>query len=281
MKILRKIFKILVYIFAALGFIFVAVYFAVKFHLTDTSGIIDNQFIQGVGYVLPGNTEANYSTTTPPWVNDPEYQALKVSISKDANIITGVSAITGVPARLIVMPLFVEQMRLYYSERETFKQFFQPLNILGAQSQFSWGIMGFKEMTAEEIENDLKNPTSPDYLGVQYAHLLDFDSTDPINISIDRFQRLTSSTDHYYSYLYAALYIKEIETQWKAAGFDISKRPEIIATLYNIGFDHSKPNANPQVGGAEIDIDAFKYSFGGLGGQFYYSNELTNLFPKT
>jgi hypothetical protein len=74
--------------------------------------------------------------------------------------------------------------------------------------------------------------------------------------------------------LYAGLFIKQIITQWKNAGFDISHSPEIISTIYNLGFSKSIPNANPQSGGAQITIDGINYSFGSLGAQFYNSDEL-------
>jgi hypothetical protein len=69
-------------------------------------------------------------------------------------------------------------------------------------------------------------------------------------------------------------------SQWKNAGFDISARPEILSTLYNIGFSHSKPNANPSSGGAAIEVGGVTYSFGDLAAQFYYSNELISEFPR-
>jgi hypothetical protein len=137
--------------------------------------------------------------------------------------------------------------------------------------------MGIKEETAIQIENNLKNKTSPFYLGKNFENLLDFQTTD---MKQERFTRMTDQHAHYYSYLYAALFLKQIETQWKNAGYDISSRPEILTTLYNIGFANSKPNANPQSGGAEIDIGNFKYSFGSLGAEFYNSNELIAEFPR-
>ena len=137
--------------------------------------------------------------------------------------------------------------------------------------------MGIKQETAVAIENNLKSTSSPFYIGPSYERLLDFDATDTDS---ERFARLTDDKSRYYSYLYAGLYLKEIMTQWKVAGYDISNRPDILSTLFNIGFEHSKPNADPEVGGAEIDIGANKYSFGGLAGEFYNSNELTEQFPK-
>ena len=43
---------------------------------------------------------------------------------------------------------------------------------------------------------------------------------------------------------YVAAYISYHQNQWAKAGYDISHRPEILATLYNIG--ERTPNGNPQ-----------------------------------
>jgi hypothetical protein len=91
---------------------------------------------------------------------------------------------------------------------------------------------------------------------------------------------MTDQHDHYGSYLYAGLYLKQIMTQWKSAGFDISKKPEIIATLYNVGFANSKPKADPLSGGAAIPVGDQVKSFGTLGAEFYNSSELLDEFPR-
>ena len=144
--------------------------------------------------------------------------------------------------------------------------------------------MGIKQDTARQIENNLKDPTSPWYIGANYEHILDYSTSTtsgtPVDQDTERFNRLTDEHNRYYSYLYGAILLKEIASQWQRAGFPISNRPEILATLFNIGFVNSKPNANPQVGGAEINIGTSTYSFGGLAGSFYYSDELINEFPR-
>ncbi len=91
--------------------------------------------------------------------------------------------------------------------------------------------------------------------------------------------RLSDSKDHYYSYLYVALFIKEIEGQWGKAGYDITNRPDVIVTLYNIGFDKSAPKSDPQIGGAAITVGGTRYAYGELGTDFYNSDELTSIFP--
>ena len=96
--------------------------------------------------------------------------------------------------------------------------------------------MAIKEKTAIQIENNLKDKNSPYYLGSNFENILDFKTADH---SKERYERLTNEHDHFYAYLYGALYIKQVEAQWQASGFDISQRPEIIATLFNISLKFS------------------------------------------
>lgn len=261
--------KLVVYIFALIGFFLTLGYFAVKLGFTNTPGVVDEQTNS---FLAEGQ-----ATTTPNWVNDEEWQVFKAAVTKDQSDILSASALSHVPARLIVGLLATEQLRLFYTDRELFKAVFAPLKILGDQSQFSWGVMGIKETTAEEIEENLTSTTSPFYLGEDSEHLLDFDTSDHDN---ERFARITDPNSRFYSYLYAGLYIAEIEAQWKKAGFDISNRPDILGTLFNIGFEHSHPNPNPQSGGALIDIDGEALSFGQIVAEFYYSDELTTEFSR-
>ncbi len=274
---MRKIFNIIIYFFAGIGFILVGVYFALGLGLTKTSGIIDTQHDYFKNQV--NGTASSTSTSVEAWQQSEEWQILKAAIVNDTAIITAAGNKVGVQPRLIVSILIVEQLRLFYSEREIFKSVFAPLKILGNQSQFSWGVMGVKQDTARQIENNLTDKASPWYLGAEYSHLLDYSAT-TTDTDTARFARLTDEHDRYYSYLYGAVLIKEAASQWQNAGFPISDRPDLIATLFNIGFTNSKPNATPQVGGAEIDIGSTTYSFGGLAGSFYASDELIDEFPR-
>ncbi|MEN9342339.1 MAG: hypothetical protein RIQ54_595 [Candidatus Parcubacteria bacterium] len=218
----------------------------------------------------------SYSSRVFPWMNTIEWTTLAQAISKDSETINRAARASGVPARLIVAQLIAEQMRLFTSDRTLFKAIFSPLKILGNETQFSLGVTGIKEETAKQIERNAFDSASQFYGGVAYEHVLRFETDNP---DTERIQRLTNPRDHYYSYLYTGLYLQQIIQQWKRAGYDISDRPEILSTLFNIGFSHSLPNPNPRVGGATIDINGASHTFGSLAYDFYYSGELQSLFP--
>ncbi len=266
---MKKAFSILIYVFAIIGFILVAVYAAVQLGFTKTSGIVDVQhdyFKDSAGVAEP-------------WTQGEEWMVLKTAIAKDTPTINRAATVVGISPRLIVSVLIVEQLRLFYSEREIFKSVFAPLKILGNQSQFSWGVMGIKQNTAIQIEDNLTDANSPWYLGPTYAHALDYPAT-TTDKDAERFARLADEHDRYYSYLYGAFALAELSAQWKKYGVPLADRPEILATLFNIGFQNSRPHADPQSGGAAIVIGDTTYSFGDLAGRFYYSDELIDEFPR-
>lgn len=210
------------------------------------------------------------------WMNINEWQDFKLAVVKDKHLIDSAAQVTGVEPRLIVAVLVGEQIRLFNSNREAYKKWIGPLKILSVETTFSLGVTGIKVPTAQTIERNLKDSTSVFYLGKQYEHLLDFKTN---NIAQERFNRLTSYKNHYYSYLYAALNVKQIMVQWERAGYPIKDRPEILATLFNIGYEVSVPKQNPVVGGSGINIKGKRYSFGAVAYEFYYSGELYELFP--
>jgi hypothetical protein len=210
------------------------------------------------------------------WMNIKEWQDFKLAVAKDKHLIDSAAYLSGVEPRLIVSLLVGEQIRLFNSSREAYKKWIGPLKILSVETTFSLGVTGIKVPTAQKIEKNLKDSTSIFYLGKSYENLLDFRTP---NVQQERFKRLTSYDNHFYSYLYAALNVKQIMMQWERSGFPISERPEILATLYNIGYEVSVPKENPVVGGSGINIKGKLYTFGSVAYEFYYSGELFELFP--
>lgn len=213
------------------------------------------------------------------WMNISEWKDFKIAVAKDKHLIDSVEKITGVEGRVIVACLVAEQIRLFNSDREAYKKWIGPLKVLSVESKFSFGVTGIKEHTAKNIERYCKDASSEFYLGADCENLLAFKGTDTASINKERFDRLTNFRNHYYSYLYAALFLKQMKVQWEGAGYPIHDRPEILATLFNLGYINSRPKADPQVGGAEIKVHEVPYTFGALAFQFYYSGELIDLFP--
>ncbi len=219
------------------------------------------------------------------WQNGEPWQIIRGAVIRDKEVIYKAAAEVGIQPRLLLSVAIVEQLRLYYTQRELFEKVFKPLKILANANKMAWGVMAIKEKMAMETEDHLKDINSLFYLGTSSAALLDFpnyegdEKKQETQKNKERYNRLTSKDSHYYSYLYGALILKQFETQWERAGYQIKYRPEIVATLFNIGFHNSKPKDNPKVGGSTITIDEDKYYFGSLAFEFYYSGELMQEFP--
>ncbi len=276
-KILKRIFFTLVGVFALIGLVFSVVFIGMQFGLLNVRGSNTDR------NAFFGATPKNIPCVDPSlshcsWNQTPEWETVKGGLQKDAGTIAKVSAETGVSERMIATVVIPEQTRFFTSEREVFKRYFEPLKILGSLSQFSLGVSGIKQETANMIEANAASSTSPFYPGPGMSTLTAY----PVGAAHDTelYNRLTDPKDHYYSYLYTALYIKEIESQWRAQGFDVSQNPGVIATLFNIGFQGSHPNGAPVVAGAAITAGGQTYLFGELGVDFYNSDELTDIFPK-
>ena len=214
--------------------------------------------------------------TVIPWMATQEWEMLKPSILKDSALLVEAGRLTGVEPRLIVACLVGEQIRLFNSKREIVKRYLGPVKMLSVQSQFPYGVNGIKEFTAIEVERHLKDPSSEFYMGKQYENILDF-TTD--NHEMERYNRLVDYRNHLYSYIYTGCILHQTMLQWKRAGFDISNRPDILCTLFNVGFSQSHPHAAPRCGGSHITVDGHVYTFGAIGFDFYYSGELAREFP--
>lgn len=211
-----------------------------------------------------------------PWMRGAEWPPLKEAILRDSALIIEAGRLTGVEPRLIVGCLIGEQIRLFNSKREMFKKYLGPVKVLSVESQFSYGVNGIKDFTAQAVEEHLKDPTSEFYMGPAYEHLLDFATNDP---ETERYNRLVDYQNHLYSYIYTGCILHQTMLQWRRAGYDISNRPELLITLFNLGFNKSVPHADAMPGGSTIEVGDNKYTFGAIGFDFYYSGELADAFP--
>jgi hypothetical protein len=173
---------------------------------------------------------------------------------------------------------------MFNSRRQSFKKYISPLQSLVLETNLSYGVTGIKVNTAINIEKYLKDPNSVYYLGKKFEHLLDYDSSKTYGNALNgkqsmRIKRLVQYKDHFYSYLYAAIFMKQIKMQWERAGYPLDNRPEILASLFNLGFRKSVPKKDPAVGGSNYLVGESMYTFGAVAFEFYYSGELLDVFP--
>jgi hypothetical protein len=275
-SILKRIPSILLGFFAGIGMLFTFVFIGMQFGWFDVRGSIAERNLS-TGQPASISPCVDSKIKICDWNQTPEWAVIKAGLTKDRSVLAEVSAQTGISERMIATVVVPEQIRFFTSDRETFKRYFEPLKILGSLSQFSLGVSGIKQQTAATIEQYANDPGSTFYPGTGMADLIKYPPA--VNHDTELYDRLTNEKNHYYSYLYTALYIKEVEAQWKSAGYDVSQNSAVIATLFNIGFQGSHPNADPSAGGSAITTGGATYSYGELGADFYDSGELS-LFTK-
>ena len=222
------------------------------------------------------------------WSNYKVWDDFCKAVLKDKAAIDSASRITGVESRLIVMCLVGEQVRMFNSGRERFKQYVYPFSRVMLANNRGYGVTSILENTALRIERNLTDTRSPFYPGEYFSKCLNYNDTFP-DLIVDTIeahkhktiQRLIKGGDHFYSYLYTAFLLRQYFAQWEKAGYDISNRPEVLGTLFNIGFFKSVPKAKPEAGGSTFNIAGKDYTFGGLCFEFYYSGEMIEEFPIT
>lgn len=273
---MKKIITGIIIIFAIIGVIFTGVFVAMQFNLLNVRGSVkERNSLFPKSETVPSVPLVNNE----PWAKSPDWGIMKVAFTRDADTIRRAARDADIDPRILLGGIIGEQFRFFSNySRETFKNYFEPLKILASLSKFSYGIAGLKPETVADIDKNLTNPDSVFYLGKQMEQVITYpENSDRTAV---RFARITDTKDSYYSYLYVGLYMKQIIAQWERAGYDISDRAGILATLYNLGFHYSKPNANPQIGGAPVMVGGKQYSFGALAEAFYNSDELIDIFPK-
>lgn len=210
------------------------------------------------------------------------------AVRKDKAAIDSASRITGVESRMIVMCLVGEQVRMFNASRERFKQYVYPFNNIILPRNRGYGVTSILEHTALRIERQLIDKNNKFYPGDYFYKCLNTTDAAP-SLVVDSIkahqhktiQRLIKGGDHFYSYLYTGFLIRQYQAHWQLEGFDLSYRPEIVGTLFNLGFEKSKPKKDPEVGGSSFKVGDNEYTFGGLCYEFYYSGEMMKDFPIT
>jgi hypothetical protein len=204
---------------------------------------------------------------------DEEFQYLfsKIYVDEDnmyRDHIQSVATLFGIDPNIMRAAIMTEQIRWFYTYRWYIKNIIKSNKFIMVMSQMSYGIWGIKEATAMRIEEYFYT-NYPDIYSTYFIYPEWYLPTQYTNA---RISRLTQTNDFYYQILYIWGLIKMILDNWTNAGVDIASKPGIILTLYNFG--DKEVNPDPQVGGAEIEINGTNYSFGALGMILYYIMEV-------
>ncbi|MBM3160261.1 MAG: hypothetical protein FJZ66_02910 [Bacteroidetes bacterium] len=269
-------------------------------YLVDRNVVTANRMIDAFALILKDNqncinelsrvgSQTNYNTESAyEWSNYTVWKQFSKALVKDKKAIDSVSRLTGVESRTIIVCVIAEQLRMFNSGREKFKEYVYPFANLILPTNRGYGVSGILEHTALRIERTLSRPNDEFYPGDYFRYVVNFQDSFPerVNDSIaahkhKTIQRLIKGGDHFYSYLYTALLLRQYQSQWERAGFSLANRPDVLGTLFNLGYQKSVPKKNPQVGGSTFVIGEKEYTFGGICFEFYYSGELQKEFPIT
>lgn len=271
--------KILLVLFAVIGMLFTSIFIGMKLGLTNVRGTIKERNLSYFGIDISKIKNINspkYQNYE--WTNSAEWGVLRTAFSRDKDIINKAAKDAGISPRILLGGVIGEQLRFFGNSRESFKSYFEPLKILASLSSFSYGIAGLKPDTVKRIDENLKDTDSVFYLGEDMENVVTY--PEGSDVATIRFERITDTKDTYYSYLYVGLFMRQVTSQWAKKGVDISNKPGVLATLYNLGFNRSVPKPDYGIGGAEVTVNGQIHSFGQLGEEFYYSNELREEFPN-
>jgi hypothetical protein len=122
----------------------------------------------------------------------------------------------------------------------------------------SVGFCQVKIKTAYWIETQLNDSSSIFCAGEKYVGLL--------KLSASAKELLKKLQDDSLNIIYAAAYLKIIQTYWQKSGFSIDNKPAIIGTLYSIGMFSDdgkarKPHAHPKANwfGAKVKASLFLF----------------------
>ncbi len=171
-SIIKKIFTFLVYLFALIGFVFAFVYVAIQMGWTNVRGSTSqrNSYFNIVKSNFITTEEIKNESLCAPnlpcaWASSGEWALMREVFTRDQEIIRQAAKDAGVEPRVLLGGVIGEQFRFFGNRRESFKSYFEPLKILASLSNTSYGIAGLKPKTLMQIEEHMKDPKSPFYLG--------------------------------------------------------------------------------------------------------------------
>ena len=175
----------------------------------------------------------------------------------------------GVDARIVAGVIYVEMFRNLTTEKGFIEQKLESRHVTRTLLKIKGHTVGIGQIHMQVMERcieNFNNPNSPFYMGKEFENYVtwkDFDKAEEAKNYVDELGIHHSEyTNPDAQIKFVAAMIAQLQTQWKNAGYDISDKPEILGTLYNLGFDKSNPKANPRSGGSINFIFGKEMRFG-------------------
>ncbi len=166
----------------------------------------------------------------------PDSTISKIKVNQE--LITQASRIFNIDPNILSSIIYVERTQNYTWEDDALDEYLAQVGL-----NSSIGFCQVKLKTAYWIEVQLNDSLGSHYIGDKYFEILKF-SKSPKEI-ISKLQNDSLNI------LYAAAYLKIIQTHWQKDGFPIDDRADILGTLYSTGLfyrggEERKPNKNPK-----------------------------------
>lgn len=184
----------------------------------------------------------------------------KLYDKKYYNNIEKIAEIYDIDEKKIISSIAVEQLRYLSTQRWYAKYLIQSSPYLTTFSKFSYWLWWVKVETAREIQESVKKYNKEIY---EKYFAKDSMKTDEELIEVLK--------DDFWWFLYTGWLIFSIEQRWKTAGFDISNKPWVVTTLYNMWNPDDKiPNSSPKIGGSLIAVNWKDMYFWEIWFLYYY-----------
>lgn len=216
----------------------------------DDSG--DGLLVASMLRVIDSSRDIVGAGTVFEWSRTEAWDSTMSALRADLPVILQAAREMELSPRLVALPALCEQLRRAESFRDRYKRMFGQFIPTGTQSM---GVTGVKPETVRRLSK---------WCEPRFRHLVD-------SIPDEEIARRLQSGNHLWAYRYAALCLRSIRAQWAEAGVDLSQRPEILMTIYNLGMNKCPPRPNPQAGGAIFTLDDVEYTFGSFSWEFYWS----------
>ncbi len=205
-------------------------------------------------------------------------KSVNEQLKKLAPSINKYSKELGVDPRIVGGVIYVEDFRSLTTPKGFIEGKLEGRWITRMLLEMKGATIGVGQMSREEMWRIIKNfndANSKFYMGKNFENYVtekDFENSEKGIEYVKNGIHGYVFTDPDVQVKFVASMIAQFQAQWKNEGYDISDKPEILGTLYNIGFKNSNPKKDPQSGGSMNFIFGKQMNFGDATKAWHDSN---------